>query len=102
MLEAGALDEVRRLLDRGLAAALPAMQAVGVAELARVLRGEASLEVASRLAIDRTRQYLKRQTTWLRTQVPADPAQVAVIDLKFSDAVRQDVFNKIPSSALTV
>ena len=101
MLSAGALEEVRRLLARNLDPALPAMKAVGVAELAQVLRGEASLEEASRRAIDRTRQYVKRQTTWLRTQVLAGPRRVTILEEKFSDEMRSIVFNKIPMSALT-
>ena len=101
MLAAGALDEVRRLLARGLDPALPAMKAVGVAELARVLRGETGLDEASRLAIDRTRQYVKRQTTWLRTQVLAGAEAATILDQTFSDPMRQDVINKIPLDALT-
>jgi tRNA dimethylallyltransferase len=101
MLEAGALEEVRRLLARQLDPSLPAMKAVGVAELTEVLRGETTLAEASRRAIDRTRQYVKRQTTWLRTQVLAGPAQVTIIEEKFSDRMRQSVFSKILSEALT-
>jgi tRNA dimethylallyltransferase len=95
MLTAGALEEVRALLARGLDPTLPVMKAVGVAELAAVLAGADSLETASRRAIDRTRQYLKRQTTWLRTQVLTGGRQVTLMAEKFSDVLRQDVFNKI-------
>jgi tRNA dimethylallyltransferase len=72
-----------------------------VAELAAVLRGEADLEAASTRAIDRTRQYLKRQTSWLRTQVLDRGRQVALFDKKFSDELRQDVFMKILKDGLT-
>lgn len=43
MLAAGALDEARALISRGLHPDLPAMKAVGAAELMAHLRGEISL-----------------------------------------------------------
>jgi tRNA dimethylallyltransferase len=73
MMAAGALDEVRALLARGLSAALPAMKAVGVPELAAHLAGETSLEAATALARQATRRYAKRQLTWLRNQTPDWP-----------------------------
>jgi len=101
MLAAGALDEVRRLLARHLDPALPAMKAIGVAELAAVLRCEATLEQAGRRAVDRTRQYVKRQTTWLRTQVLDRPMQVTLVEQKFSDEMSQSAINKISETSLT-
>ncbi|MEX0405198.1 tRNA (adenosine(37)-N6)-dimethylallyltransferase MiaA [Aquibium sp. LZ166] len=68
MMEAGGLDEVRRLLDLGLDPALPAMKAIGVPELGGFLRGEVSLDEAVARAKAATRQYAKRQATWFRTQ----------------------------------
>lgn len=74
MLAAGALDEVRALLALGLDPALPAMKAVGVPELSRHLRGLLSLEEAATKARRATRNYAKRQLTWLRHQLRADHA----------------------------
>ena len=73
MARAGALEEVRTLMDRGLDPALPAMKAVGVRELARHLDGELSLEAAVALAQQETRRYAKRQLTWFRNQTPDWP-----------------------------
>lgn len=70
MLEQGALTELQALLDRNLAPDLPAMRAVGVPELARHLRGEWSLDEARDKAQQATRNYAKRQLTWLRNQFP--------------------------------
>lgn len=70
MVENGALDELRALLARGLPDDLPAMRAVGVPELARHLRGEWTLEQAVEKAQQATRNYAKRQLTWLRHQLP--------------------------------
>ena len=70
MVEAGALDEVRALVARGLDPALPAMKAVGVREFAAHLAGEASLTAAIEATRQATRNYAKRQLTWFRNQTP--------------------------------
>lgn len=72
MLERGAVDEVRALLARRLSAELPVMRAIGVPEIAALLRAEATLEQARRQGAQATRNYAKRQMTWLRHQCPAD------------------------------
>ena len=53
---------------RGLDPELPAMKALGAAELMAHLRGELSLEEASELARKNTRHFAKRQLTWFRNQ----------------------------------
>jgi tRNA dimethylallyltransferase len=70
MLEAGALEEVRALGERGLDPALPAMRAHGVPWLLRHLKGEIGLEEAAREGKADTRRYAKRQFTWFRHQMP--------------------------------
>src|SRR4051812_17360189 len=70
MLSAGALDEVRALAARKLAALLPAMKAHGVPWLIRHLAGRATLEEAAEGAKNDTRRYTKRQFTWARHQLP--------------------------------
>jgi tRNA dimethylallyltransferase len=66
MLRAGALEEVRALLALRLDPALPAMRAHGVPELAAHLRGEITIEEATRRTILATGRYTKRQATWFR------------------------------------
>ena len=66
MMEAGALDEADRLLRLGLDSDLPAMRALGVAPLIAHLRGENALDQAVASAKAETRQYIKRQMTWLK------------------------------------
>ncbi|MCG8563089.1 MAG: tRNA (adenosine(37)-N6)-dimethylallyltransferase MiaA [Hyphomicrobiales bacterium] len=66
MLAEGALDDVARLRDLGLAPDLPAMRALGVRALMAHLAGEAGLEEAAARAKTETRRYAKRQMTWLR------------------------------------
>lgn len=70
MVEAGALDEVRALMARGLDPALPAMKAVGVREFAAHLAGETTQEAAIEATRQATRNYAKRQLTWFRNQTP--------------------------------
>ncbi|KAB2912293.1 MAG: tRNA (adenosine(37)-N6)-dimethylallyltransferase MiaA [Hyphomicrobiaceae bacterium] len=66
MMASGALEEVRALLALGLSDELPMMRALGVAPLAAHLRGAVSLEEAVAQGKRETRQYAKRQVTWLR------------------------------------
>ena len=66
MVEAGLLDEVRSLLQSGLPRDATALQAIGYKELLRVLDGTATEAVAIAEVKLRSRQYAKRQLTWLR------------------------------------
>ncbi len=68
MLEAGAVEEVERLIARGLDPSLPAMKALGVPEIAAALTGAMTLAAAADEAKTRTRQFAKRQLTWFRNQ----------------------------------
>ncbi len=70
MVDAGALDEVRALVARGLDPALPAMKAVGVREFAAHLAGQTPLAAAVEATRQATRNYAKRQLTWFRNQTP--------------------------------
>jgi tRNA dimethylallyltransferase len=79
MVEAGALREVRALAARALDPALPVMKAVGVREFAAHLRGETTLAEALAGAQQQTRNYAKRQTTWMRGQM-ADWPRLDEID----------------------
>jgi len=72
MLDEGALDEVRALDVRRLDPALPAMKAIGLRELLAADRGEMPLAEAVERAKAATRQYAKRQMTWMRTQFGAE------------------------------
>jgi tRNA dimethylallyltransferase len=72
MAQSGAVDEVRQLLALRLDPALPAMKAIGVGAIAAFLRGEFSIEEAIERASAATRQYAKRQETWLRHQLGDD------------------------------
>jgi tRNA dimethylallyltransferase len=66
MLRAGALEEVAGLLRLDLDPALPVMRALGVQALAEFLTGRRNLDEAVAAAKAQTRQYAKRQLTWLK------------------------------------
>jgi len=72
MIDQGAVSEVERLLARKLDPNLPAMRAIGVAELSPYLLGEVSLDEAVSAGQQATRRYAKRQYTWFAHQPPAD------------------------------
>ncbi|GBR00140.1 tRNA (adenosine(37)-N6)-dimethylallyltransferase MiaA [Asaia lannensis] len=64
MMTLGAMQEVERLVARGLSPALPAMRAHGVPELSAVLAGTLALDEAMTRAVIATGQYTRRQATW--------------------------------------
>lgn len=67
MMDAGFLDEVWRLRQRGdLHPELPALRAVGYRQLWRYLDGQCTLPEAVAAGVAATRQLAKRQLTWLR------------------------------------
>jgi tRNA dimethylallyltransferase len=67
MAALGFVAEVERLRARGdLHSDLPAMRAVGYRQLWQYLDGQYGWDEARRKAIIATRQYAKRQLTWLR------------------------------------
>lgn len=82
MLADGAIEEVRALLARDLDPSLPAMRAIGVRDLAAHIYGEIVLYEAIGFAKTASRQYAKRQYTWLRGQTPADWLRV---DMELND-----------------
>jgi tRNA dimethylallyltransferase len=67
MIEAGLVEEVRSLLDRGYAPELKSLQALGYRHIVNYLRGLCGLEEAVRLIKRDTRHYAKRQMTWFKS-----------------------------------
>ena len=66
MLEAGWIQEVRDLMDRGFGAWLTASQAIGYAELAAHLDGRLALDEAMERTVKRTKELARRQMAWFR------------------------------------
>ena len=66
MVDAGLLEEVEALLAKGLTRESTALQAIGYKEFLGILDGTATVEQALEEVKLRSRQYAKRQLTWLR------------------------------------
>ncbi|MBX5131402.1 tRNA (adenosine(37)-N6)-dimethylallyltransferase MiaA [Rhizobium lentis] len=69
MLQQGAEDEVKALLALGLPAEAPVMKAIGVSQIAAMLKGEMTRDEVLEKGAAATRQYAKRQMTWFRNQM---------------------------------
>jgi tRNA dimethylallyltransferase len=66
MFDAGLVDEVRRLLDHGLAEGRTARTAIGYREVAAYLAGETDLDTAIEATTTATRRFSRRQDSWFR------------------------------------
>ena len=66
MMARGLAEEVRALLAAGIPRTSTAMQAIGYKELVRALDAGGDLAPAVEEIKRRSRQYAKRQLTWLR------------------------------------
>jgi tRNA dimethylallyltransferase len=83
MLGAGWADEVREL-ERTIPPDAPAWKASGYSVMREHVAGRLDLSSARQRIIIETRQYAKRQRTWLRHQLP--PAAVTVVNPEDSQA----------------
>jgi len=66
MIEEGWVEEVKKLRAMGYGRDLKPMQAIGYREISRYLEGEILLEEAITLIKRSTKQYARRQLTWLK------------------------------------
>ncbi len=71
MVAGGALEEAAGMAALELDPALPAMRALGLPPLMAHIGGKATLEDAVRQGKAETRQYAKRQVTWLKRHMIA-------------------------------
>jgi tRNA dimethylallyltransferase len=88
MLDGGWVDEVRGLVDE-VPAEAPAWNATGYRAVRELVRGAVDRDTARQQILIATRQYAKRQRTWLRHQIdenavtrldPADASSVALAE----------------------
>ncbi len=101
MVENGALEEVRALRALGLDPRLPVMKALGVRELGRHLDGTLSLDDAIAQTRQATRNYAKRQMTWLRTQTAPDGPRAVTLNEQYSKSLDPKIFTIIRRFLLT-
>lgn len=72
MFKGGALEEVKRVLDKGLDPYSPLYKALGVREIQAYLDKEIPLEKAFEKTLIATRQFIKRQQTWFKKKIHPD------------------------------
>ncbi|NPA90404.1 MAG: tRNA (adenosine(37)-N6)-dimethylallyltransferase MiaA [Chloroflexi bacterium] len=82
MIQAGLVDEVRRLLDAGYDPALPALSGIGYRQIIDYLQGRLTLEEAKHAMRKATRRFVRHQYNWFR---PDDP-RILWVDLHRPDA----------------
>ena len=66
MFEDVVIDEVNELLGKGYDDNMPIMKAIGVREISRLLNKEIDLEECKNIIKKNTRNYIKRQITWIK------------------------------------
>ncbi len=92
MMQAGLLEEVRQLQQRGdLHADLPAIRSVGYRQLWEHLCGRESLDSSVRRAIFATRHLARRQLIWLRSEQ----------DVRWCDALESAAGDQIEQAVAT-
>jgi tRNA dimethylallyltransferase len=79
MLEAGWVDEVRRLLEMGLSPASQALRSVGYREVVAMLSGQLAPQHLPAAVAKSTWGYVRRQRIWLRREQRAEPALVQLL-----------------------
>ena len=66
MIEAGFVDEVRRLLEKGYSPDLPSLSAIGYGQIIAYLNGEMTIEDAVASIKQMTRHLVRRQANWFK------------------------------------
>lgn len=87
MMQNGWVQEVRELRERGYSAKDPGFRAIGYRQLCQYLDGEVELDEATATTIAETRQYAKRQRSWLRSE-----PNLTVLDL---DGAHEESWRRI-------
>jgi tRNA dimethylallyltransferase len=94
-INAGWVDEVRRLLSLSLEKNPSAMQAAGYRELVAHIHGKMSLDDAVALIKTRTRQLAKRQLTWFRREPQLQWVEIGREEQPSETAIRvRDIFHQ--------
>ncbi|MDD2389281.1 MAG: tRNA (adenosine(37)-N6)-dimethylallyltransferase MiaA [Desulfobacterales bacterium] len=93
MIEAGLLDEVKRLLDQGYSQANKSMLSIGYRHMTDYIGGRVSWDETIRIMKRDTRRYAKRQMTWFK----ADP-EITWFEPEQKGSVKQMVLNFLQSA----
>jgi tRNA dimethylallyltransferase len=66
MIDAGFVDEVKRLLENGYSPNLPTLSAIGYAEMVAYIQGKITMEEAIKQIKRRSRDFVRRQANWFK------------------------------------
>lgn len=97
MVKRGAIEEVRELLQLNLPLDRPILRAVGVREFAAYIQGTCTQEEALVQANIASRQYAKRQKTWLRTQMQDFGREQKIVNAQFSESFAPEILSFVRS-----
>lgn len=97
MFSLGLLAETERLVAAGLEQNRTAMQAIGYRQVVEYLRGRATLPETIELVKIRTRQFAKRQMTWMRKYLPSE--WIDVSDNEHAASVTERILDRLQNSA---
>lgn len=86
MLEEGLTEEVKRLLSMGYTKELKPLQAIGYREIIDYLEGRTTLDEAVRRLKKNTKDYAKRQITWLKKEKGI---------IWFNPEQKEDIINRV-------
>jgi tRNA dimethylallyltransferase len=92
MVQTDWLGEVDRLKRAGYQLSDPAFRAIGYADMWKVLAGDLDLNEATERIVNATRQYAKRQRTWLRSEpnlTVIDSLAVGGVEVLLNEVFRQ-------------
>jgi tRNA dimethylallyltransferase len=70
MIDAGFIEEVKRLLDLGYSPDLPTLSAIGYGEMVAYVQGRITLDEAILLIKRKTRVFVRRQANWFKENDP--------------------------------
>jgi tRNA dimethylallyltransferase len=99
MLAGGWVDEVRRLIE-SVPEDAPAWNATGYKAIGDYVRGTLDLDEARGMILIATRQYAKRQRTWLRNQLSeSDVTHLNPLDRSWSSVAEEWLAETIRRSA---
>lgn len=100
MINSGWIEETQRALAAGLASNRTAAQAIGYRYIAEFLQGERTRLMTVDLIQTKTRQFAKRQRTWLHNQLDLEWLEVAPDEAPATTAGR--ILSKLSNTAPAV
>jgi len=100
MFEAGLVAETAQRLDEGLRENRTALQAIGYRQVVEHLEGLRPLRATVEEVQTRTRQFARRQRTWMQGQLDLDWLEVGATES--ADATAERIVTRLTSPAPSI